>query len=109
MILIPFTMARWCQLDGTLFRGSWPPFDSGGFDPAVRPVSQIIERKNQRRLLAVHKAVINCVENKFQTIGYSEFVEDVRKVMLGSILADLELFRQILVRISGDNKPNYLH
>ncbi len=55
-------------------------------------------------LFAIDETMIDGVEDEFQTVGDSQLIEYVRQVMLGSVLTDVELFREIPIGVATHNK-----
>ena len=55
-------------------------------------------------LIAVDEPMIDGVKDELQAVGDSQLVKYVRQVMFGSVLANLQLPRKILVCIASTNE-----
>ena len=57
-----------------------------------------------KNLFRIDEPMVDRVQNEFQSIGDSQFVEYVRQVVFYGVLADAKFLRQIFVGIACANK-----
>src|SRR5258707_15598189 len=63
------------------------------------PARRRYETRSER-LRLIDEAMVDGVEGKLQTIGDSEFIEDVVQVILYGLFADEEFFAYLLVAVA---------
>lgn len=59
-------------------------------------------------LILIDQPMLSREQQQLQSVGDSQFIKNVRHVVLGSVLTDAKLLRKILVRVASTDKCNDL-